>query len=292
MIAIAALKVALVIHSLGNPIALEEQRINIPSYQQAHWTIQSQPNSDNLKGNFYYSIASTIELQNPKKSEKSAQTSQQTYERTSEASEYTAIWDHRIKITDALLVVFTGFLVFGTFGLVLVGHRQDSTTKQQNRAFLDISAIVLRDRGVQWDARTGKPKITQKYLGNINAYIEIRNSGHTPAYRVRHLAIIDVRPAKEDEKVVPPSHVPEISMSYIVPGNGTNKTVVRPTRLTRDEIAAVNVGTSAIYIFGTILYRDAFGIERYTHYKRRWTGQYPFPSHNGGTFCDSGNDAS
>lgn len=268
-----------------------EQRIQIPPHQQSSRTIESQKDGEYSQDAIYYFVTTATENQAQPKAQDSTQTTQEAKNQPSEASEYLNIASHRIKITDGLLVLFTGFLVLFTFGLVLVGRRQDTTTKQQNRAFIGISAASLTDKGTDWPENLGTPQISEEYFRNAGAFIAIKNSGSTPAHNVRHMAMIDIRRSEDEHLVFPPRIIPRQSMAAIPPGGMITKSIIRPARITMDELEAVKAGSSNIYVCGSIHYTDAFGKDRLTNYKMKWAGRYPFHPSIGGVFCDDGNEA-
>jgi hypothetical protein len=104
-------------------------------------------------------------------------------------------------------------------------------------------------------------------------FIEIKNFGQTPAYRVTHWAHIHfeqfplgrVRLPKRKQVLGP---VRSITSSMILgPGAAANKNLSMPERLTDEEIARLRNGTAAIYVYGVILYRDEFGKRRWSTYR-------------------------
>ena len=291
MVAIQSVNVALIVQALSGSTASIEQGVNVHPQQQPLWGTCTQNKTQCLYQHARFFVASITEVQASPKLADAAKTRENGAEQASEPSEYWTIFDIRLKITDSLLVLLTLFLATFTFLLVKVGWKQDATIKQQNRAFIGVDSVSLNDKGVIWKSGSGKPQIVKADFRNIGAYIVIKNSGNTPAYKVRHLAFVDVRRVNDEPTVFTPKLIPEKSMSAIPPGGNTTKNIIRPPRMTPEELEALKVGTSAIYVCGAVHYLDAFGAERVTNYKMKWFGNYPFHPSTGGYFCDDGNEA-
>ena len=288
MILTAALKITLVVHTMGNSTALEEQRIKVIPQQQSNWGICHQGQADCLQTYGYQLIASTESKPNEGEATNPAQNAT---EQASEPHEFWTMFNYRLKITDTLLVIFTLLLAVFTYLLVRVGWQQDSTTKQQNRSFVSMTQLNVFDRGAKWQAGKTKPVIIKADFRKLRVYVVIKNSGNTPAHRVAHSCGIFIRKLV-DEKTIPIERpIQEISTSAIAPGGYMSKSFDHPERITEDELEAVRAGTSAIYVNGTIQYWDAFGKQHWTHYRLAWAGTYPFHPDTALSFCNNGNDA-
>ena len=100
-------------------------------------------------------------------------------------------------------------------------------------------------------------------------YLEVKNFGHTPAYDVMHwanahfdcLPLIGSLPKRQR------SPGATFSKSTIGPGSGITKPFTMPAPLTAQQIADLRAGTAAIYVYGVIVYKDAFGKHRRTSYR-------------------------
>jgi hypothetical protein len=55
----------------------------------------------------------------------------------------------------------------------------------------------------------------------------------------------------------------------IGPGVTSTKNLVLPAMLTEQEVLGLRNCTKAIYVYGEITYRDAFGHDRHTNYRYR-----------------------
>jgi hypothetical protein len=170
--------------------------------------------------------------------------------------------------------VFTGILAL--FAFVQVRDNRISNERQL-RAYVSIDRAQISDINLVW------PPVAE---------IKLRNFGQTPAYDLVHLSGIafDVDP--------PPTGAfgewpPMAGTKYIVgPGSESNKIMKIPegeiaTEAERQEIIA---GTKALYVFGIVTYRDAFGKTRTTHYRLIQGGRVGIRGiHLMG--CEEGNEA-
>jgi hypothetical protein len=66
----------------------------------------------------------------------------------------------------------------------------------------------------------------------------------------------------------------------------------KPNRdLTAGEIADIQTGVKAIYLFGRIEYRDAFKKDRFTTFRMLYSGVWPLTASAGLNFAVQGNEA-
>ena len=121
------------------------------------------------------------------------------------------------------------------------------------------------------------------YLGPSEAFITgvaagekptvectIRNFGQTPAYRVSHWVEAKVLDSTSDR--FEPTE-PEGGERIINPGrDGFTVKARLPEPLTEEEMSKIKLGTSAIYFYGVILYRDAFSRRRKTQFRYQHGG--------------------
>jgi len=112
------------------------------------------------------------------------------------------------------------------------------------------------------------PTSTPLNNGFMQVEVTIKNSGKTPAYRVEHWANVQ----GSEYPLVSPL-IPEgarssgyMSRAIISPG-GTNQKPITAVALTADQLTTLGAGTHAIYVYGEIRYRDAFGKDRWTRYR-------------------------
>jgi hypothetical protein len=164
-----------------------------------------------------------------------------------------------INLLSAVFVaIFTVVLAVSTILLWIAGERQRSlsedTAQRQLRAYMvaDMSSVTRWKQGQTAEAET-----------------IMKNTGLTPAYDIEGWSAI-----MYDKYPLPykfPISVPlETTLAQSVLGSGgvvrlkaPTKTVV-PTLETNTEFEA---GTMALYFWGKVTYRDAFGKERFTNFR-------------------------
>jgi hypothetical protein len=118
-----------------------------------------------------------------------------------------------------------------------------------------------------------------------------RNSGQTPAYKLRTWAQIDVILLQNEGQLnIPPMHN---QSSHTLGANGTsNKSLWYDRALNATEITEIANGTRGIYVHGRIDYRDAFGKDRFSTFRLVFKEKtFPPTGSSYFTYCDSGNDA-
>ncbi len=172
------------------------------------------------------------------------------------------------------------------------------TSQRQLRAYVlgDSSVIVNVANPVplypgqvlaQTDAR-----ITNTAAGP-GAFILIKNTGQTPAFKVLHWGYICFReypltaalPARLPIVGTPPT-------SVLGPGMTANKMLELNPPLTPAQINDLRNGTGAIYVYGEITYVDAFRQSRFANYRvmyHRMGGAIGVSTTL--NFCEEGNDA-
>jgi hypothetical protein len=193
-----------------------------------------------------------------------------TSERPNAQSEWRKKFICESKITDVVIAILTCLLAIFTGLLVWVGNKQERTTRQQMRAFVSL------DRGSIYNIASPlsplaiyKPtgaEIVSPLEGPL-AQLTIKNTGSTPAYKVVHWGDITIAdyplktplPGREKGGIIP--------WSSIAPGGINTKFVRINVPLTAEQIAGLRNGTHAIWVYGEILYRDAFRRKRKTEYR-------------------------
>jgi hypothetical protein len=207
-----------------------------------------------------------------------------------------------VKITDVVIAIFSILLVFVTVGLVLVGwiqaRRMRVTARQQLRAyvFVDNIAVYNVTTPLAWEVGnnyqpTGA-EITHSARGPFVVMV-IKNTGQTPANNVINWGDVILREFPLKGKLPSPSgKALFVTKSSIPTGGVSTKTLSMPTPLLADEVGDLKRGTKAIYVFGYISYRDAFGRRRKTNYRFMYgafTGGIGITT--GMTISDEGNHA-
>ena len=162
------------------------------------------------------------------------------------------------KTLDDPLTILTGVLAIATFGLVIgvLIQVRDARIASERQLRAYISAKPSNLRGF--------------IVGQIpTAQFIVLNHGQTPAYKIRHIAIVDVvehpilptqpNPLVIDENEPIPTLVLHPRSDMESGANGIRK-------ITAEDIERVLKGTDyALYLFGLVIYEDAFGEERRTN---------------------------
>jgi hypothetical protein len=185
-----------------------------------------------------------------------------------------------IKITDVVIAIFSVLLVGVTIGVVIVGYvqarRMRVTARQQLRAYVFVDNISIWNvtTPLTWEvASSYKPtgaEITHSSRGPFIT-MQIRNTGQTPAHYVVNWGHIVVREFPLVGKLVLPP-APFVTKNSIPAGGISIKTLSIEKLLTADEVADLKSNKKAIFVFGYIKYRDAFGKRRRTEYRFFYNG--------------------
>jgi hypothetical protein len=104
------------------------------------------------------------------------------------------------------------------------------------------------------------------------ALVTIVNAGKTPANDVIHWGAVYLREYPLVEPLPGRIGVDHLTRFNIGPGVTTTKNMVIRAPLTDEEVAALRDLSKAIYVYGEITYRDAFGHPRHTNYRYRHNG--------------------
>lgn len=210
-----------------------------------------------------------------------------------EAQAKMAVWAER-------MTYVTGASAFvSILGIVLL-----FVTLRQNRRSMKIALMGVRraNASVRVSRQTAERQL-RAYLNYFNgrvmnfgkpgAYVraQVVNRGQTPAYevRLRQSAVLAPLPLTE-----PLRHGPEKKLTnagVLQPGDDFGLTVTVTPDLTEEQAKAVNDGAAAIYFFGEIEYRDAFGQFRWSRYRMMLRGDFKENPAHGLVVCEEGNDA-
>ena len=168
-----------------------------------------------------------------------------------------------------------------TGGLVWVGFRQIATTRAQLRAYVFVSGA----------------KIVHGIEDNniVEAFVEIKNSGQTPAYKLTVVNGIVLGPYPPPQSL--PLAVPDKDYLSLVrtrmdlgPGDKTFPVTRAGRPLTLEDKANLVAGAMAVWVYGEIRYRDAFCRKQWTKYRLIIGG--PFGVSGGELIgCEEGNEA-
>jgi hypothetical protein len=172
-----------------------------------------------------------------------------------------ALYGYRLKVTDTLLVAFTFLLFWATLALWLSTRRLVSgaeiTAKRQLRAYVDLMSGQVIDFGIP-----NRP---------FRVRIVVKNSGQTPAYEVDQW--VSVGPDDIPPKIGFPPPSPEIPSikSTLAPG-AVSTTLQECEPLSAMQIEKIRSGKAAIWAWGEIAYKDAFGEDRKSWFRLIYRG--------------------
>ncbi len=183
--------------------------------------------------------------------------------------------------TIAAVAVVVGFLQFVM--LVLTWFIMRKTANQQLRAYIFPDNVMLGD-----GTMLSPPQHDRADWPGI--VLSFKNSGKTPAYKVRSWAEMHVIMQTQESKLIIPD-VKDKSPHPLGANGSSSKSFWFDRPLTPHEIADISKGSRAIYVQGRIEYIDAFKKERYTNFRLFYTGPFPPPPGTLFSFCDSGNEA-
>lgn len=107
--------------------------------------------------------------------------------------------------------------------------------------------------------------------GTLEAQIDIKNYGQTPAYEVRHWINkwIERHPLTVDLPEPPGTF--QMSKSII----GPNDFHIMAGSWDIPVDLAIGSAQATVYIYGKVVYKDAFGVERHTNYRLMHGGPEP-----------------
>ncbi len=195
---------------------------------------------------------------------------------------------------ETLMMWFTGGLVLvGGLQLIVFGIQarrlrqtidtMDKTAERQLRAY-----VLPENAGIIDGLMMEPPRAEFMNVPAIG--LVIKNSGQTPAHRVASCAEIDVIPVNEQARLIPPE-VEERFFSTLGSGVLFTKSLRLPRALTAEEIRDINGGARGIFIWGRIIYRDAFAKPHYCNFRLYYTGTYPPARGAVLNFSETGNEA-
>jgi len=174
------------------------------------------------------------------------------------------------------MIVFTMILAIFTIFLVLTSRKQLKIAKEvsirQLRAYVLPKNFNARNVALDPPAHAITP--TEIAIGpwlynkteGPNVTVIIKNSGQTPAYNLitGGRIVYDKFPDPEDD-FYEIDYASSASISILAPGDEIFQNQIIPIPFTKVEMTDLQSGKTAIYIYGKILYIDAFGKKRFTN---------------------------
>jgi hypothetical protein len=120
--------------------------------------------------------------------------------------------------------------------------------------------------------------------------LNFKNYGQTPAYKVTSWADIVIAEPINEDRMIPP-YIPTKYPATLGPDATMPKPIWFSRPLTPAEIIDIGNGSRAIYVYGKIVYSDAFKRRRFTDFRFRYTGVFPPPQGVIFLHCEHGNEA-
>lgn len=175
-------------------------------------------------------------------------------------------WGITEKIAIYALVI--GLFQFGALVATIVVMIR--TARRQLRAYVAVERGIIANVADPPTPKGEKIETVARILhpdAGPTIQITIKNSGQTPAYDLVHWATarLDKFPLETELASMPD---PRSKYRNVVgPGIPEVKTIRLPKPLELPEKIGLREGSLAIYCWGEIVYRDAFGKRRYTRYR-------------------------
>ncbi len=154
-----------------------------------------------------------------------------------------------------------------------------------NAAGGQASPRILKARRSETDAKcTGTDQ--------VQAAVVIRNTGQTPAHDVTVSSTAQTWDITQTATFGPTPVGPDFSRFVFGPP-GFGRRNIRLHTLIGDPraVVALKAGTGVLYVYGEILYRDAFGYNHHTSFRHMIGGSVGWPDDNKMPVCPEGNEA-
>ena len=161
-------------------------------------------------------------------------------------------------ICTGFIVIITGFYTY--YASEQAAQMEKTVRIASDTSIRQLRAYVIVDRvGINGVITNSQPTVT----------VEFKNSGQTPAYDVTSWISIGLSKFPLTYSIPEEINFPTMkgSKDIITSGGKVLLPATMSSPLTIEEIDQLNTGTHAIYFIGKIIYKDAFGIERFTKFK-------------------------
>lgn len=185
------------------------------------------------------------------------------------------------KFSDFAVVYLTYCLavigVFQAYWLARTIDAAEDSNERQIRAYVHIQSICRQNS-------RDDPNIYEMI-------VTYRNYGQTPAYDVRAWMGVDVKGVPADSEFIRPSGTMPLGTEILPPGRHSEFLLPLGGELKPCAAALMSVGKAAIYTWGEIKYRDAFGRNRTTKFRYRTIEPLGHPNDHKAGPCETGNEA-
>lgn len=190
-----------------------------------------------------------------------------------------------------------GLLVAGIVGIcVAIGtlkHMQESSERQL-RAYvvMEVGSIVNIADPINPPPGLEPTPARRIFQNGPVAHAQIKNTGQTPAFNVEHWGNMCFREFPLQSELPGRDEGLRMSRSILGPGIMNTKTFGIGPILTDAQVAELRASTAALYVYGEILYEDAFKRKHFTRYRlthNESSGVVGVSTEL--TFADKGNEA-
>jgi len=188
---------------------------------------------------------------------------------------------HEARRATTWSIIATLLGALGTGFIVWTFAEQRATSRRELRAYLFAENVAIYPL---------KEQMPETENGKVGSTLIVKNSGQTPAIAVTHFCALKIH--RQDDEASLDLDKPERSGSLIIPPGGFIHAHRRMgEKLTADDIQGIRNGVLAIYVYGRIDYKDAFGHWRHTNYRLAYAA-WPLLENLTMNIALSGNEAS
>lgn len=187
---------------------------------------------------------------------------EQSHEQGNES--WPAFFGYRVKVTDSLLVLFTFLLWLATRNLV---KGAEKTSERQLRAYVFPEAYIICAANEAGEIVEPQQVIAVGF--RPVSVVRFKNTGQTPAYGVTIFGRMEIVDWSLVEGALPEIDFTksDVSRTSLGPGAATTKFEINERNLTTEDMAVLQSGKKAIFVYGEVRYQDIFKKIRFTKYR-------------------------
>lgn len=175
------------------------------------------------------------------------------------------------------------FTIVGTGLLIWTFMETRAVSRRELRAYVNVDVVGLAD-GTHHPDR-------QLPLGVVQTAIVIKNTGQTPAHKLRHWGEIAIERMENQSQLRAPKPL-ILTHAVSLPSNGTQLKVRHiPRKPSKRQIEGIVARRYAVFVYGRIEYSDVFEDAHWTDYRMFYTGPWPPPLNVSLYFSESGNES-